>query len=385
MRQSSQQSTSKLSCGDPAPLFVLPDSDDNQVFLGEQAGQPILLLFYANDDLPHCRQIAETFRNLMAEFEQLNLEIISISPNSPSSRQKFALDYQIPFTLLSDVNHAVSRQYGVCEKGKFPDNPAIFTYSRVAFLLDINLRIVKSYSLVDAIDAISEIFADIKTKLPQETPRHLTMQAPVLLIPNVLTPEYCRYLIHIWETEGNAESGYMRQEGEKTIGVIDSTRKIRRDHFVENPELIHELDFIIKRRVFLEIRKVFHFPVTQREGYKIGCYDSSRRGFFRRHRDNLTAGTAHRRFAMTLNLNAGEYEGGYLTFPEYGSHLYKPDTGDAVIFSCSLMHEATPVTSGRRFGLFAFFYGDKDAAQRDAYENRVKNDYKAVVKLDEAE
>ena len=377
-----RQSTQTLSLGDPAPLFVLPDREEKQIFLAQQAGKPILLFFYANDDLPQCRQISETFRDLMPEFEALNLEIISVSPNSPSSRQKFARDYRIPFALLSDVNNEISRQYGTCVRGDFPDNPDILTYSRTAFLLDINLRIVKIYSLIDVIDTISEILADVKHKLPHEAPRHLTMQAPVLLIPNVLTREECRYLIHIWETEGNGESGSMRQEGEKTIGVIDHTRKIRRDHFVTNRELIHNLDFIMKRRVFQEMRRVFQFPVTRREGYKIGCYDGSRRGFFRRHRDNTTPGTAHRRFAMTLNLNVGEYDGGYLTFPEYGPHLYKPDTGSAVIFSCCLMHEATPVTSGRRFGLFAFFYGDKDAEERKAYESRVKNDYNAVVTMD---
>ncbi|NER36292.1 MAG: redoxin domain-containing protein [Oscillatoria sp. SIO1A7] len=375
-----KQSTETLSLGDPAPLFVLPDSEENKTFLATQAGKPILLFFYANDDLPQCRQISETFRDFMPKFEALNLEIISVSLNSPSSRQKFAQDYQITFTLLSDANHEVSGQYGLYKRGNIPDNPDLVTYSRTAFLLDINLRVVKIYSLINAIDTISEILVDVQNNLSHESPRHLTMQAPVLLIPNVLTPEFCRYLIQRWETEGNAESGYMRQQGEKTTGVIDHTRKIRRDHFVENSDLIHYLDLIMNRRVFPEIRKVFQFPVTRREGYKIGCYDGSRRGFFRRHRDNTTLGTAHRRFAMTLNLNVGEYEGGYLTFPEYGPHLYKPDTGSAVIFSCSLMHEATPVTSGRRFGLFAFFYGNKEAEEREAYESRVKNDYNLDIR-----
>ncbi len=201
------------------------------------------------------------------------------------------------------------------------------------------------------------------------------------MIPNVITPEYCRYLINVWETEGSSESGQMRQDGDKTIGVLDYRYKIRRDHFVEKPELIYQLDIIMQRRVFPEIRKAFQFPVTRREGYKIGCYDGDRGGFFSRHRDNTTPGTAHRCFAMTLNLNAEEYEGGYLTFPEYGPHLYKPDTGSAVIFSCSLMPEATPVRSGRRFGLFAFFYGDKEAEARNAYESRVKNDYSQIVQI----
>ena len=69
----------------------------------------------------------------------------------------------------------------------------------------------------------------------------------------------------------------------------------------------------------------------------------------------------------SLNLNVEEYEGGYLRFPEYAPHLYKPDTGSAIIFSGSLMHEATPVTSGIRFVLLNFFYSDKDAESRNSY------------------
>ncbi len=72
---------------------------------------------------------------------------------------------------------------------------------------------------------------------------------------------------------------------------------------------------------------------------------------------------------MTLNLNTGEYEGGHLRFPEYGPHLYKPGLGDAVVFSCSLVHQALPVTSGTRYVLLSFFFGDEAAVtqeQRDS-------------------
>ena len=47
---------------------------------------------------------------------------------------------------------------------------------------------------------------------------------------------------------------------------------------------------------------------------------------------------------MTLNLNTGGYEGGALWFPEFGRQLYAPEAGGAVVFSCSLLHEALPVT-----------------------------------------
>ena len=82
-------------------------------------------------------------------------------------------------------------------------------------------------------------------------------------------------------------------------------------------------------------------------------------GVFVPHRDNTTAMTAHRRYALTLNLNSGEYEGGFLRLPEYGPQLYAPPPGGAVVFSCSLLHLVAPVTKGRRFVVVGFFWGEE--------------------------
>ena len=68
---------------------------------------------------------------------------------------------------------------------------------------------------------------------------------------------------------------------------------------------------------------------------------------------------------MSLNLNC-VFDGGALVFAEYGRERYRPNRGDAVVFSCSLLHEALPVTEGRRFGLFTFFTDCAGAAQEDA-------------------
>jgi predicted 2-oxoglutarate/Fe(II)-dependent dioxygenase YbiX len=112
-----------------------------------------------------------------------------------------------------------------------------------------------------------------------------------------------------------------------------------------------------------EVRKAFAFRATRFEGFKIACYDASTGGFFRAHRDNLTLSTAHRVFALTLNLNDA-YEGGQLRFPEYGNQLYRPDAGAALVFSCAHLHEVRDVTAGRRFVLLSFLYGDPAAMPR---------------------
>ena len=119
----------------------------------------------------------------------------------------------------------------------------------------------------------------------------------------------------------------------------------------------------LARRVFPEIERALTRIISGAEQFKIVCYDASEGGRFGAHRDNVVQHHAHRRFAMTLNLNAGEYEGGALRFPEYGPDLYSAGTGDAIVFSCSLLHEAMPVTKGLRYVLLAFFF-DEESRRR---------------------
>jgi predicted 2-oxoglutarate/Fe(II)-dependent dioxygenase YbiX len=121
----------------------------------------------------------------------------------------------------------------------------------------------------------------------------------------------------------------------------------------------------IHDRLAPEIEKAYQFRATRMERYLIARYDSNTGGYFRPHRDNTTLGTAHRRFAVSLHLNTGEYEGGHVRFPEFGSQLYIAPVGGAVVFSCSLMHEAMPVTAGQRYVFLPFLFDDAAAKIRD--------------------
>jgi len=53
-----------------------------------------------------------------------------------------------------------------------------------------------------------------------------------------------------------------------------------------------------------------------------------------------------------------------LRFPEFGSRTYRASTGGAVIFSCALLHEATPVIGGRRYAFLPFLYDEHGATVR---------------------
>jgi hypothetical protein len=156
----------------------------------------------------------------------------------------------------------------------------------------------------------------------------------------------------------------MRQEGDKTVGIMDYSQKRRRDYEIKEGQVRYDCMVRIHDRLIPDIYKAYQYRPTRMERYVVACYDGAEAGHFRAHRDNTTQGTAHRRFAVSLHLNTGEYDGGWLRFPEFGRHLYSAPAGGAVVFSCSLLHEALPVTRGKRYMFLPFLYDDQAAQLR---------------------
>jgi predicted 2-oxoglutarate/Fe(II)-dependent dioxygenase YbiX len=190
------------------------------------------------------------------------------------------------------------------------------------------------------------------------------LPAPVLLLPRVFEPDFCRRLIAAFDKGETEESGFMRTDPRtgKTVLIKDPAFKRRQDLVVTDGKMHREIQQRLHRRLVPEIRKCFQFNASRIERYLVARYTAEDRGFFNAHRDNTTKGTAHRRFAVTINLNAEDYEGGDLVFPEFGPARWRAPTGGAVVFSCSLMHEARPVTRGERYCFLPFLY-DEEAAK----------------------
>ena len=197
----------------------------------------------------------------------------------------------------------------------------------------------------------------------KDDPLTIHMQAPVLIIPDLFSVDECGRFIEFWDGNEKA-SGAVASTG-TGINTVKAQSKRRQDVFIpDDHALLHQVTKKVTDRVGPEILMAFQFRIEIMEGVRIGCYDSAEQGFFRAHHDNTTPATAHRRIAISVNLNTGDYEGGGLRFPEYGSNIYCPNRGAAAVFSCSLLHEVLPVTQGRRFGLFTFFSTEADETSR---------------------
>lgn len=187
--------------------------------------------------------------------------------------------------------------------------------------------------------------------------------APILILPGVFTPKLCQTLIQLYDRQGGERSGFMVTENGQTVGKHDPRHKSRRDAMVADQGLIGSIQQRIIDHVVPAIRRAYAFHVTRMERYLVACYDAEEGGHFRAHRDNTTPGTAHRRFALSIPLN-DDFQGGGLSFPEFGDRRYRAAAGSGIVFSCSLLHQVDPVTAGRRFVFLPFLYDEAAARIR---------------------
>jgi peroxiredoxin/predicted 2-oxoglutarate/Fe(II)-dependent dioxygenase YbiX len=352
-----------LTKGDPAPWFKQRSTTNPRYSFDTAAGRYIVLCFFATaaDDAGRAAIAAALARRDLFDDNRASFFGVSIDPADERERRVREAIPGLRFFL--DFDGIVSRLYGALPVDAKAAAPA--QARRFWMLLDPTLRIVDVVPFARDGSDRAALFAMLERLPPPERFRGVEVQAPVLLLPDVFEPAFCRKLIGLYEAHGGAESGFMREVDGKTRLVHDHAHKRRRDYIIEDRAVMGECQERVRRRIVPEILKAHQFKVTRMERYIVSCYSAEDGGHFRAHRDNTTKGTAHRRFAVTINLNA-EFEGGELSFPEYGPRSFKPPPGGAVVFSCSLLHAASKVTAGVRYAFLPFLYDDAAAKVREA-------------------
>ncbi len=356
-----------LQPGDPAPWFVARTSANSRYHFDTVAGRWIVLHFLgsAGNDAPGNRLQA-----LLADadrYDDVHLSFFGVSID-PGDRAR--LKDRVPgIRFFWDFDMAVSRLYGALAEGAAAGRRI---YRAHTLILDPSLRVSACLDCADP-EHDAHLRALIRALPPVEAHGGPAAFAPVLMVPRIFEPAFCRQLVALHAAHGGDRSGFMYEVEGKTVGIHDPHQKIRTDHEIVDEAVRTAARQRIERRLIPEIRKAFNFHPTRMERYIVGCYDAATGGHFRPHRDNTSGGTAHRRFAVSINLNAEEFEGGEIGFPEYSPRTHKPPTGGAVVFSCSLLHQVTPVAAGRRYAFLPFLYDEAAAALRERNNARLGN------------
>lgn len=361
-----------LTPGDAAPWFEGICGKKPNFAFNAMGGYYNVLTFFGSLSNPNsAKAIAYIRSDLRSFFDDRKFCFfgVGIDPKDDVDGQ---LDEMVPgIRFFKDRGNAISALYGAFVPEENPDPDSVSYYAHTV-VTDPFLRVIDTIPLGNVDEHNQRLCRLLETQPDINHYAGTPMHAPVLVLPRIFEPELCQELIERYQSHGGKESGFMREKDGNTVAVLDHSFKRRKDfNFDKAPDCADLRDRIrarISRRLVPEMKKAFQFDATRMERYLVACYDSSNTGFFNAHRDDTTKGTAHRRFACTLNLNTEEYEGGELRFPEFGRKTYRAPTGGVVIFSCSLLHEATPVTKGTRYAFLPFFYNDAAAELRE--ENR---------------
>ena len=144
-----------------APAFSLADETGKIRTLEEFAGRPLVLYFYPKDDTPGCTKEACSFLDDYHVYEEAGVTILGVSPDSPKSHAKFKEKFNLPFSLLADVDHTLADAYGVWGRKKFMgrEYDGIF---RSTFLIAPDGKIRKIFPDVKPEGHSAEVLAALK-------------------------------------------------------------------------------------------------------------------------------------------------------------------------------------------------------------------------------
>lgn len=331
--------------GDPAPWFAARSSVHSKHLFDRVAGNYIVMTFLRDPRLPAARALLAAITERAAIFDDVNARWFIVTGRGDAD----GLPLRSPgIRAFFDPGGAIRALYGLAGHD-----------SAASYVLSPRLHVIGSLTEADPAEHAAILVEAVRRQTPTKDLARTLGPPPILMIPDVFEAPLCRILIDGYRANGGEASGFAIDEKGMTRNKLDSTVKVRRDWMIEDPKLRDAIGARFQRRVVPEIRKAYHIVIRHMERHLVGCYDAADGGHFSAHRDNDAMGAVHRQFACSLNLNVGEYEGGDLRFPEFGPQTYRPPTGGCVIFSCSLLHVATKVSSGTRYVFLPFLHDDE--------------------------
>ncbi len=124
--------------------FTLPDENSTLVSLHDFLGKKVVVYFYPKDNTPGCTKQACAFKNAYDDFKKEDIIVIGISKDTPKSHQNFKKKYDLPFILLSDVDHQVIEAYD-CWKEKKLYGKTYMGITRSTYVIDEKGMIIKTF------------------------------------------------------------------------------------------------------------------------------------------------------------------------------------------------------------------------------------------------
>src|SRR5829696_7249959 len=154
------QAPVRLSPGDPAPDFTLPDADGNPVTLSSYRGRRVIVYCYPAALTPGCTTQAVDFTAAAGDLAQAGLDIIGISPDEPGKLLRFREKEELGITLVSDPEKSVLQAYGAYGPKKLYGKEVVGVI-RSTFIVDAEGRIERASYNVKATGHVAKLLRDL--------------------------------------------------------------------------------------------------------------------------------------------------------------------------------------------------------------------------------
>ena len=141
--------------------FTLLDDQEKTVNLTDFAGKPVILFFYPKADTPGCTIEACGFRDTFTKLQAAGAVVLGISRDTPRAQRKFREKYDLPYTLLADVDEVVCNQFGVL-KEKNMYGKKVWGIERTTFVIGPEQTLVKIFPKVKPEGHAEEVLAALK-------------------------------------------------------------------------------------------------------------------------------------------------------------------------------------------------------------------------------
>lgn len=146
--------------GDVAPEFALSSDRGETVRLRDLQGRRVALYFYPKDDTPGCTKQACAFRDSALAFEDRDVVVLGVSPDSVRSHEKFRDKYGLNFPLLSDEDHKVAEAYGAWGTKKMYGREYEGVL-RSTFLIGVDGKIERAFQKVKPAENAADVLAEL--------------------------------------------------------------------------------------------------------------------------------------------------------------------------------------------------------------------------------
>lgn len=147
--------------GEKAPDFNAIDQDGKKISLKQFKGKTVVLYFYPKDNTPGCTKEACSLRDRNTTFKKKDVVILGVSKDSEKSHQSFIEKYDLPFTLLADIDKKIQMVYGVWQEKNMYGKKVMGTV-RTTFIIGPDQKIAYVFNKVDCPNHAEEILEKLE-------------------------------------------------------------------------------------------------------------------------------------------------------------------------------------------------------------------------------